>query len=98
MPNSEGRLVRTITSTTEPVTLAEVKNRARVTVNTADDALLTGLITSAREMCETYLSRDILPSRYVQTEIRGSGRIDLFNAPISSIQSVVVDGVTLMEK
>ena len=45
--------------TTEPVTLAEAKNHVRVDT-TADDALITGLITAARLSVETFTRRALI--------------------------------------
>ena len=58
-PIQDVRVVSVIDST-EPVTLAEVKNYLRIT-NSEDDALITSQISAAREIAESYLSRDILP-------------------------------------
>lgn len=41
----------------EPVTLAELGSAARYVVGSPDDSLLTGLIVSARQWCETYTDR-----------------------------------------
>jgi len=41
------------TVTTEPVTLNELKNYCKIAYST-DDALLTALITAARQVCENY--------------------------------------------
>lgn len=52
------RIVQT-TGTTEPITLDEVKNYLRLD-NTADDTLITAMITNARLQAEKYLNSDIL--------------------------------------
>jgi len=52
----------TVEPTIEPVTLDEVKVRARVDLDDAqDDDLLTALAISARKLCEEYMGRAILP-------------------------------------
>ena len=78
-------------TTTEPVTLAEVKLYLGVT-NTVEDALITAQLTAAREIAETFLSRDIVSKQWIQTEIESNGRVPLFRAPIASVDSVSVDG------
>ena len=94
MAESRIRVVRTI-GTTEPVTLAEAKNYLRITVDTADDALITSQISAAREIAEQYLSRDLLSKEIEQTHIiSNDGIIHLYRSPITSVDSVVVDGTT----
>jgi uncharacterized phiE125 gp8 family phage protein len=47
--------------TTEPVTVAEAKLHIRATEDTVEDALVSSLITAAREYCETFTRRSFLP-------------------------------------
>lgn len=48
---------------TEPVTVAEAKSWG-VIETSLDDAVITSLITTAREMVEAYISRDLIPKTY----------------------------------
>lgn len=50
----------------EPVTLADLKGRIKLT-STADDTQLTGLITAAREFAERVSNRCLAPRQYVET-------------------------------
>jgi uncharacterized phiE125 gp8 family phage protein len=51
--------------TLEPVSLAEAKTHLRV-IDTAEDTLITGLISGARQMAEQKMQRQILASRWKQ--------------------------------
>jgi uncharacterized phiE125 gp8 family phage protein len=51
---------------TEPVTLAALKDRIKLTA-TADDVQLTGLITAAREFAERISNRCLAPRQFVET-------------------------------
>lgn len=64
--------------TAEPVTLAEVKARLRLT-STADDALITGLITVAREYAESITFRSLAKKTYAVF-------FDRFPAPLDPIR------------
>jgi len=50
--------------TTEPVTLNEAKAHCRVDTRN-DDAYILGLITAAREWCESFMDETIPPTQYV---------------------------------
>ena len=91
---SEGRIrvSRVVGQDTDILTLAEAKNYLRVTVDTADDDLITSMISAAREIAENYLSRDLISKEIVQTEIESTGVIPLFRSPITSVSSVTVEG------
>lgn len=85
---------------TEPVTLAEVKNRLRITVDTADDALLTSQITAAREIAEAYLMRDIVAKervQFIKQDIAQTGEFELYYAPIAAVATVKIEGVAQTE-
>lgn len=56
-------LVMAVAPTTEPVSLAEAKLQARVDVAT-DDALITALITAARELVEKTTWRALITQRW----------------------------------
>jgi uncharacterized phiE125 gp8 family phage protein len=47
--------------TTEPVTVAEAKLHIRANEDTVEDALVGSLITAAREYCETFTRRSLMP-------------------------------------
>lgn len=50
----------------EPLVLADVKNFLRVdSANTADDTLITGLITAARNRAETITGRSLIRSNWI---------------------------------
>ena len=90
------RIVSTTGSALDVVSLAEAKNKSRVTVDTADDELITLQIMSALRMCETYLSRDILPrtrEQFVLTNSRGD--ISLYYPPIAAVTEVEIEGVVV---
>lgn len=86
-----GTLTTITEPASEPVTLAEVKESLRV-LHTDDDALIGGLITSARRWAEHYLNRRII-SQVVQLNMHAfSGNsIYLGLDPIISIDSVKYD-------
>ena len=88
MAIGKSRIV-SVSNDTEPVTLAEAKNYLRITNDTDDDALITSQISAARNIAETYLSRDILPRVREQFTTELDNRyLDLFFGPIDSITSV----------
>lgn len=79
----------------EPITLAEAKNFLRVDTND-DDAIITALITAAREMCEQYTRRilvtttideyfDIFPNYRNATD---KDIIYLSRGPVASVTNV----------
>jgi uncharacterized phiE125 gp8 family phage protein len=82
----------------EPVTLAEAKAHARIFADlTDDDPLVTSLIVAAREKLESMVARAFITQTLEETRfaVPEGGRIRLLRAPVRSIESVVVDGVTL---
>lgn len=86
--------VVSVTGTTEPVTLAEAKNYLRIN-NTQDDDLITGLITNARTDAERYLNSDILAKQRRTHLTFYEDPINLYYAPIATVDSVTVEGQTL---
>ena len=91
------RLIREVAGQTEPVTLAEAKTYLGVT-NTAEDTLITSQIAAARQIAEAFLSRDIVSKEYALTFIETrTGVLHLYNAPITSVTSVVIDGEAQVE-
>ena len=82
-----------VTDATEPVTLTDAKTYLGVTIATAEDSLITSMISTARHIAETYLSRDILPrQRRVTKVLSTDGIINLYNSPIASIDIVSISG------
>lgn len=81
-------LVRTSVSTTEPVTLAEAKLYLRINT-TAEDSLVTDLITASREHAEHYLKRSIVDQSWRLTlEDYAPIRFRLPMGPVRSVTSV----------
>jgi hypothetical protein len=73
----------------EPVTLDEVKAYAKIDTGTADDSILTDLITTAREQCEDFTGISIV-NRTVTAELNnGCGGIYLPYGPFISLMSIV---------
>jgi uncharacterized phiE125 gp8 family phage protein len=72
----------------EPVTLVEAKDYARV-IPDADDALVTGLIKAAREQVETILRRALMPQTWsIQLSDFPYGAVKLPLPPFQSITAV----------
>lgn len=67
---------RTVSPTTEPVTLPEAKGHLNITV-ADDDTLISGLISAAREVCETFTRRALVSQTW---------RMDLDGFPMDEIQ------------
>jgi hypothetical protein len=78
-------------------TLADVKAWLGNTATSLSDAQISGLITSVSRVLLTYINRPyILP--YGRTEYRdgtGNAKLMLRDWPVSSIQSLTVDGVVV---
>lgn len=78
----------------EPVTLAELKTHARIDTD-ADDALLSALITAARQWAESYTGRAFVTQTWRLTldlpelaHTVQAGSIRLPRAPLQSVTSV----------
>lgn len=71
----------------EPVTLAEAKTHLRVD-GTDDDALITALITAARQDCEHRLGRALIDQIWEKVLDAFPEAIELPRPPVSSIVSV----------
>lgn len=76
-----------ITTPTEPVTLAEAKLHLRET-DTAEDALITALISAARETCEDRIEGTIPVTGWRLTLDSFPDAIKLPRGPIASVESV----------
>lgn len=75
--------------TTEPVTLAEVKLHLRID-HTEEDALLTGLVTAARQLLENDVRRALITQTWelVLDAFPGEGYLCLPRPPLQSVTSV----------
>ena len=76
-----------ITTPTEPVTLAEAKLHLRVD-DTAEDALITALISAARETCEDRIDGTIPVTGWRLTLDAFPDAIKLPRGPVASVESV----------
>ena len=76
-----------ITTPTEPVTLAEAKLHLRVD-DTAEDALITALISAARETCEDRIEGTIPVTGWRLTLDAFPDAIKLPRGPVASVGSV----------
>lgn len=76
----------------EIVSTADVKSYIRIDTD-ADDTLLGQMITQARIWCENYISKDIVSKTRIYYQEKIDKRITLPFAPVSSITSVISDGV-----
>lgn len=81
-------LSRSVAGVTEPVSLASAKSHLRVS-GTDEDALISSMIKTAREWCETYCGRCFIDSTYTLT-MSGfpDGPIVLPYGRVRSIESV----------
>lgn len=85
-------LIQTVAPTSEPLTLAEVKQHLNIDI-TNDDNLLTGLIVSARHQAENYMKRQLMPAtfQYITRDFPCSTcDIELMRPPLSTLSSNVV--------
>lgn len=71
----------------EPVTLAEAKAHLRVT-HAGDDALITALVSAAREQCEHILGRALIEQTWELTLDAFPDAIRLDHPPIASVTSL----------
>lgn len=76
----------------EILSVQEVKDYVRIDTS-ADDALLSGMISQARIWCENYISRDIVSkNRTYYIDTTPSGLFDLPFGPVSSIEEITIEG------
>jgi hypothetical protein len=82
-----------INSTTgsELLTTQNVKDYVRIDT-TADDNLITAMISQARIWCENYITRDIVAKNRTYYLDSTNGIFDLPFGPISSISEITIDG------
>jgi len=76
----------------EILSVQEVKDYVRIDTS-ADDALLSGMISQARIWCENYISRDIVSkNRTYYIDTTANGLFDLPFGPITSVEEITIDG------
>lgn len=76
----------------EILSVQEVKDYVRIDTS-ADDALISGMISQARIWCENYISRDIVSkNRTYYLDTTPTGLFDVPFGPISSIEEITIDG------
>jgi hypothetical protein len=74
-------------SDTEPVTVEEFKNYAKIDVSD-DDILIGEIITAARQLCEKYLNISLIERTVVATLENGLGNIHLPYGPYVDMVSI----------
>lgn len=77
--------------TSEPLTIAEVKQDRAVT-HCLHDALFTQYIQAARELCESRTHRALLPQTWQQLCVNADAEIALEVWPVSEIVSISING------
>ncbi|HEY1503366.1 MAG TPA: head-tail connector protein [Stellaceae bacterium] len=84
-------------TTGDLTTLANVKAYlSPPLVTTADDALLSRLVTAASQFIQSWLNRTIAAASYTETRSGAGGtRLFLRNRPVTAVASVTVDGVAI---
>ena len=80
-------ITRITDAASEPVTLAEAKAQARVD-SSAEDTLITALITAARQAAEERMQRSILPQTWEKRLDAFPSGIELPRGPVTSITSI----------
>ena len=84
-------------ATGDLTTLANVKAYlSPPLVTTADDALLSRLVTAASQFIQSWLNRSIASASYSETRNGAGGtRLFLRNRPVTAISSLTIDGVAI---
>ena len=80
------------TTGNEILTAQNVKDYVRIDTS-ADDNLITAMISQARIWCENYISRDIVAKNRTYYLPETNGIFDLPFGPVASITSIHIDGV-----
>lgn len=93
IPQRYRSLRRTAAPAVEPVTLVEAKAHCRVD-STADDALITNLITTARELVEDYIDRALVTQRLVMKFDKFDSEVELPRPPMASSGTVTAVTIT----
>lgn len=86
-------LKRAVAPTVEPVTLAEAKAHCRVD-STADDALIVGLITTARELVEDYIDRALVTQQLVMKFDKFDSEVELPRPPMAAAGTATAVTIT----
>jgi hypothetical protein len=78
-------------------TLANVKTWfSPPLTTTADDALLTRLVTAASQYIQIWLGRQIASQNYTETRDGAGGRkLVLGNAPVTAVATLSIDGIAI---
>lgn len=79
------------TTGNEILTAQNVKDYVRVDTS-ADDNLITSMITQARIWCENYISRDIVTKNRTYYLDTTNGLFDLPFGPVASISQITLNG------
>ena len=84
-------------ATGDLTTLANVKAYiSPPLVTTADDVLLSRLVTAASQFIQSWLNRTIASASYSETRNGGGGtRLFLRNRPVTAVASLTIDGVAI---
>ena len=93
IPQRYRSLKRTAAPAVEPVTLSEAKAHCRVDAS-ADDTLITNLITTARELVEDYIDRALVTQRLVMKFDQFPYEIELPRPPMASSGTVTAVTIT----
>lgn len=80
--------VFTSESSTEPVTVAEVKTFCKISTGTAEDTLLASLISTARIQCEDFTGISFIPRTVTAVVNNTNGGIYFPYCPLVSITSI----------
>lgn len=86
-------LKRAVAPTVEPVTLAEAKAHCRVD-STADDSLIVGLITTARELVEDYIDRALVTQQLVMKFDKFDSEVELPRPPMAAAGTATAVTIT----
>jgi uncharacterized phiE125 gp8 family phage protein len=93
-----GRYEQTIAPATEPVTVADMEDHARISdLDPVEEGYIDGLISKARRYVERALNRQLITATWVVYLERFPVEIELWKLPvqsITSIQYVDTDGAT----
>ena len=79
------------TTGNEILTAQNVKDYVRIDTS-ADDNIITAMISQARIWCENYISRDIVPKNRTYYLDTTNGLFDLPFGPIASVSEVTING------
>ena len=79
------------TTGNEILTAQNVKDYVRVDTS-ADDNLITSMITQARIWCENYISRDIIAKNRTYYLDTTNGLFDLPFGPVASVSEITLNG------